>query len=81
MIPFWNINIWPYTTTPVLCNILMFQKTLSCYVAAWMGGEFGGEQIHVYVWLSLFAVSPKLSQNCLLISYTSIQSKKLFKTS
>ena len=20
-----------------------------CYVAAWMGGEFGGEWIHVYV--------------------------------
>ena len=27
-----------------------------CYVAAWMGGEFGGEWIHVYVWLSPFAV-------------------------
>ena len=23
-----------------------------CYVAAWMGGEFGGEWIRVYVWLS-----------------------------
>ena len=23
-----------------------------CYVAAWMGREFGGEWIHVYVWLS-----------------------------
>ena len=22
-----------------------------CHVAAWMGGEFGGEWIHVYVWL------------------------------
>ena len=21
------------------------------YVAAWMGGEFGGKWIHVYVWL------------------------------
>ena len=27
-----------------------------CYVAAWMGGEFGGEYIHVYVWLSPFVV-------------------------
>ena len=26
------------------------------YVPAWMGGEFGGEWIHVYVWLSPFAV-------------------------
>ena len=26
------------------------------YVAAWMGGEFGGEWVHVYIWLSPFAV-------------------------
>ena len=35
-----------------------------CHVAAWMGGEFGGEWIHVYVWLSPFAVHLKLSQHC-----------------
>ena len=35
-----------------------------CYVAAWMGGESGGERIHVYVWLSRFAVPLKLSQHC-----------------
>ena len=34
------------------------------YVAAWMGGKFGGEWIHVYVWLSTFAVHLKLSQYC-----------------
>ena len=34
------------------------------YVAAWMGGEFGGEWIHVYVWLSPFAAYLKLSQHC-----------------
>ena len=34
------------------------------YVAAWRGEEFGGEWIHVYVWLSPFAVHPKLSQQC-----------------
>ena len=34
------------------------------YVAAWMGGEFGGEWMHVYVWLSPFAVHLKLSQRC-----------------
>ena len=34
------------------------------YVAAWMGGEFRGERIHVYVWLSPFAVPLKLSQHC-----------------
>ena len=31
---------------------------------AWMGGEFMGEEIHVYVWLSPFAVHLKLSQHC-----------------
>ena len=35
-----------------------------CYVAAWMGGEFGGEWIHVHVWLSPFAVHRKPSQHC-----------------
>ena len=37
-------------------------NSAQCYVAAWMGGEFGGEWIHVYVWLSPFAVQLKLSQ-------------------
>ena len=40
------------------------QHMLQCYAAAWMGGEFGGEQIHAYVWLRLFAVLLKLSQHC-----------------
>ena len=34
------------------------------YVVAWMGGEFGGEWIHVYVWLSPLAVRLNLSQHC-----------------
>ena len=34
------------------------------YVAVWMGGEFGGKWIHVYVRLSPFAVHLKLSQHC-----------------
>ena len=34
------------------------------YVAAWIGGEFGGEGIHEYVWLSSFAVHLKPSQHC-----------------
>ena len=29
-----------------------------------MGGEFGGEWTHVYVWLNPFAVLMKLSQHC-----------------
>ena len=34
-----------------------------CDVAAWMGGEFRGEWIHVYVRLSPFAVHLKPSQH------------------
>ena len=35
------------------------------YVAAWMRGEFRGEWVYVYVWLSPFAIHPKqLSQHC-----------------
>ena len=49
-----------------------------CYVASWMGAESGGEGIHIYVWLNPFTVHLKLSQHCLLISYTPIQNKKDF---
>jgi hypothetical protein len=51
----------------------------SMYVAGWMGGELGGEWIHVHVWLSPFHVYLKLSQQCFLIGYTSIQKKKFKK--
>ena len=39
-------------------------KSAQCHMAAGMGGEFGGEWVHVYVWLSLFVVHLKPSQNC-----------------
>ena len=39
-------------------------NSAQCYVAVWMGGEFGGEWIHVYVWLSSFAVHVKVLQHC-----------------
>ena len=32
-----------------------------------MGGEFGGEWKHVYVWLSPFTVLLNLSKRCLLV--------------
>ena len=35
-----------------------------CYVAAWKGRGFEEEWMHVYVWLSPFAVHLKLSQHC-----------------
>ena len=40
------------------------QNSAQCYVAAWIGGQFGGEWIHAYVWLSPFAVHLKLSKHC-----------------
>ena len=46
------------------------QNCAQCYVAAWMGGEFGGEWIHVYVWRSPFAVH---------LSHTPIQIEKFKK--
>ena len=39
-------------------------NSVQCYEAAWMGEEFRGERIHVYIWLSPFAVHLKLSQHC-----------------
>ena len=48
------------TNKVLLCST---GNSAQCYVAAWMGGEFGGEWIPVYVWLSPFAVHLKLSQH------------------
>ena len=39
-------------------------NSAQCSGPAWMGGESGGEWIHVYVWLSPFSVHLKLSQHC-----------------
>ena len=44
-----------------------------------MGGEFGGEWIHVYVRLSPFSVHLKPSQTPLFITYPAIQNKNLKK--
>ena len=44
------------------------ESSAQCYVAAWMGGEFGGEWIHVYVWL---CCAPE-TITTLLIGYTPI---------
>ena len=38
-------------------------NSTQCHVAAWTGGEFGGERIHVYVWLSPFADHLKIAQH------------------
>ena len=39
-------------------------NSAKCYGTVWMGAGFGGEWIHVHVWLSHFAVHLKLSQHC-----------------
>ena len=33
-------------------------NSVQSHVAAWMGGEFGGAWIHVYVWLSPLSNPP-----------------------
>ena len=46
------------TNKDLLCST---ENSAQCYVAAWMGREFGGEWIHVYAWLNSFAGHLKLS--------------------
>ena len=49
------------TNKVLLCST---GNSAQCSVAAWVGGEFGGEWIHVYGWLSPFTDHLKLS-HCL----------------
>ena len=39
-------------------------NSAQCHVAACLGGGFGEEPIHVYVWLSPFTAHLKLTQHC-----------------
>ena len=39
-------------------------NSAQCYMAAWLGGEFGGKWIYVCVWPSPFAVHFKISEHC-----------------
>ena len=55
---------WITNENLLLLNAGMLFK---CYVTAWMGGEFEGEWVHVYEWLS--PGSPE-TITTLLISYT-----------
>ena len=48
-------------------------NSAQCYVAAWMGVEFGGEWIHVYVCMAESLCCPSETITTLLISYTPIQ--------
>ena len=52
----------------LLCLIWITNKNLlystwnsaQRYVVAWMGAEFGGKRIHVYVWVDPFTIHFKL---------------------
>ena len=46
-----------------LQKMLHIENSPQCYVVAWMGGEFGGEWIHLYAWLSPFTIHLKLLQH------------------
>ena len=50
-------SVWIFKHTCLL-------NSAQCYVADWMGGEFGGECIHIYVQLSPFDIHLKLPQHC-----------------
>ena len=50
------------------------RDSAQCYVAAWIEGEFGGEWIHVYIWLSRYCAPETIT---LSISCTPIQNERL----
>ena len=47
-----------------ITNKVWHREICLCYVAAWVGGEFGGEWIYVNVQLNPFTIHLKLSQHC-----------------
>ena len=51
-------------------------NSIQCYVAAWMGGEFGREWIRVYVWLTYTLRCSPETIRTLLTGYTPIKNKK-----
>ena len=63
-----------FTHGSVYTSMLLSQFVLPLTFNTWMGGQFGGESIHVYVWSSPFIVPLKLPQNCLLLWYVFVHS-------
>ena len=49
-----------------------------CYVAAWIGGEFGGEWIHVHVMTESLCCAPE-TITTVITGYTPVQNKKFKK--
>ena len=48
-----------------------------CLVAAWMGGEFGEQWLHIYVYMPESLCCPPETITTLLTDYTTIQNKNL----
>ena len=63
------------TNNVLLCST---GNSAQCYVASWMGREFGGEWI-TYICMAESLYCPSETITTLLISYTPIQNKKLKK--
>ena len=56
-------RVWDGHIHTVMYKDLLYStgNSAQCYVTAWMGGGFGGGWMHVYMWLSPFAIYLKLS--------------------
>ena len=73
-------GVWDqYVHTAIFKMDLMYStgNSSQSYVADWMEGEFGGERIHVCVWLSPFVVHLKLSQHYYLVIFQYKKKKKV----
>ena len=59
-----GINMYTLLNLRGITNKNLLQHMDQCYAAAWMGEEFGGKWIHVYLWPSHSAVHLKPSEHC-----------------
>ena len=74
---FYTLSCHTYTIKKNHWNLLYNTwNSAQCYAPAWLGVGFGGEWIHVYVWLSTSTHCSPETITTLLISYTLIQNKK-----
>ena len=74
-------GIWgPVCLIPAYFLVAFDLKSFAqCCVAAWMGGEFGGEWMDTCICMVESLCCPSETITILLIGYTSIQNKKFLK--
>ena len=60
----WVKSMWIVAVELELYKRNWSHGTLLNAVATWMGGESGGELMHIWIWLSPFAAHLKLPQHC-----------------